>query len=169
MNLQALQTVSYGLYVIGSKKGDRLNGQIANTVFQVTSEPPMIAVAINKQNLTYEFIMESRVFSVSVLCEGTPLAFIGRFGFKSGRDTDKLAGINYKIGETGAPIVMDNAVAYLEARVVSDTAVGKHTLFVGEVVAAEVVSNETCMTYDHYRKVKRGTTPEAAPSYISNK
>ena len=95
MNLNALHKLGYGMYVIGSRKGDRLNGQIANTVFQITSEPPIAAVSINKSNLTYEFITDSRVFTASVLCQATPLSFIGNFGFKSGRDTDKLAGINY--------------------------------------------------------------------------
>ncbi|MDP2210307.1 MAG: flavin reductase, partial [Candidatus Aquicultor sp.] len=63
MNTKALQKISYGMYVIGSKKGERLNGQIANTVMQTTSEPPMIAVCINKQNLTHEFIEAGGVFS----------------------------------------------------------------------------------------------------------
>ena len=67
MNLKALHKLSYGLYVVTSRKGDRLNGQIANTVFQITPEPPTIVVSINKNNLTWEFIRESRVFAVSVL------------------------------------------------------------------------------------------------------
>ncbi|MBL7209589.1 MAG: flavin reductase, partial [Dehalococcoidia bacterium] len=69
MNLKAMHKIGYGLYVVTSKKGDRLNGQIANTVFQITSEPPTVAVSINKNNLTWEFINESRVFAVSVLCQ----------------------------------------------------------------------------------------------------
>ncbi len=111
MNLKALHTINYGLYVIGSRKGDKLNGQIANTVFQITSEPPAIAVSISKNNLTHEFIKESKVFSVSVLCQETPISFIGHFGFKSGRDINKLEGISYKIGHTKAPVVIENAVA----------------------------------------------------------
>ena len=102
MNFKALHKLGYGLYVVCSRKGDRLNGQIANTVFQVTSEPPTIAVSINKNNLTYEFITESKVLTVSILSQDTPLSFIGHFGFKSGRDIDKLEGINYKIGESQA-------------------------------------------------------------------
>ncbi|MFC2040792.1 rubredoxin [Chloroflexota bacterium] len=169
MNLKALQKLSYGLYVVTSKKGDRLNGQIANTVFQVTSEPPTIAVSINRNNLTWEFIKESRVFVVSVLCQDTPLSFIGHFGFKSGRDVDKLEGINYKVGQTEAPVVIDNAVSYLEAKVSGEIDVGTHTIFVGEVVDADILSEKTCMTYDYYHQVKRGITPETAPSYIEEK
>ena len=100
MNVKALYKLVYGLYVVSSRKEDRLNGQIANTVFQISSEPPTIAVSINKNNLTHEFIEQSKVLAVSVLSQDTPLSFIGHFGFKSGRDIDKLEGINYKIGGT---------------------------------------------------------------------
>ena len=169
MNTKALHKISYGLYVVGSRKGDRFNAQIANTVFQITSEPPTIAVSINKNNLTHEFIKESKVFTASALCQHTPLSFIGNFGFKSGRDTDKLKGINYKIGETQAPVVTDYAVAYLEAKVVKEVDMGTHTIFIGELVDADIISEEECMTYDYYHQVKRGTTPKTAPSYIEEK
>lgn len=110
MNTKTLHKISYGLYVISSKKGERFNGQIANTVFQTTSEPPTIAISINNKNLTHQFIGESKVFSVSILSKETPLKFIGHFGFKSGRDIDKFKDINYKVGISGAPIVMENTM-----------------------------------------------------------
>lgn len=163
---EALNKLSYGIYVVGSKKGDKLNGQIANTVFQVTSNPSKVAISINKNNLTHEYIKESRVFSASALCEETPLSFIGRFGFKSGRDLNKLEGVEYKIGATGAPIITENAVAYLEARVVQEVDVGTHTIFIGEVVASGIISDKACMTYEYYHQVKKGVTPKAAPTYM---
>jgi len=169
MNPKALYKLGYGLYVVSSKKGDRLNGQIANTVFQITSEPPTIAVSINKSNLTHEFIKESRVFVASVLSQDTPLSFIGHFGFKSGRDIDKLEGINYKTGETQAPIVTDNTLAYLEVSVTQEVDVGTHTIFIGELVGADVLKEGEPMTYAYYHQVKRGTTPKTAPSYIAEK
>ena len=169
MNAKALHKLGYGVYVVTSKKGDKFNGQIANTVFQVTAEPPKVAVSINRENLTWEFIKESKVFAASVLCQDTPLTFIGRFGFKSGRDTDKFEGINYKVGETGAPVVLDNAVSYLEVRVNQEVDVGTHTIFVGEVVNADVVSDEVCLTYEHYHQIKGGKTPKAAATYIEEK
>jgi len=169
MNLKALHKLGYGLYVVGSTKGGKLNVQIANTVFQVCSEPPVIAVAINTQNLTHEFITESKAFTVSVLAQDTPLSFIGHFGFKSGREVDKLKGINYKLGETKAPIVLDHALAYFEARIIDHVDVGTHSIFVGELVAADDVKEGEPMTYAYYHKVKRGTTPKTAPSYIEEK
>ena len=169
MNLKALYAISYGLYVIGSKKGDRLNGQIANTVIQVCSQPPIISVCINKGNLTHEFIEDSGVFTVSVLSQDTPLSFIGRFGFKSGRDIDKLDGVNYRIGETQAPIILDHTLAYMEAKVIKDVEAGTHTIFTGELVGAEVLREGEPMTYAYYHQVKRGTTPKAAPAYIEER
>jgi ferric-chelate reductase [NAD(P)H] len=166
MNLNALHKISYGMYIVGSHKGDMLNGQIANTVFQISSEPPTIAVSINKKNLTYEYIKDSKVFSASVLCQAATLPFIGGFGFKSGRDVDKLKGVNYRVGQTGSPIFLDNANAYLEAEVIQDVDAGTHTIFIGRVVAAEILNENPCMTYDYYYQVKRGTTPKTAPSYI---
>ncbi len=80
MDLSALQKISYGMFVISSKKNDKFNGQIANTVFQVSAQPPMIAISINKENLTLEYISESKVFAAAVLSEETPMKYIGLFG-----------------------------------------------------------------------------------------
>jgi flavin reductase (DIM6/NTAB) family NADH-FMN oxidoreductase RutF len=167
VNLKALHNLSYGLYVISSRKEDRLNGQIANAVVQVTSEPPAIAVCINKQNLTHEFITQSKVFTTSMLSQDTPLSFIGHFGFKSGREMDKFKDINYRLGETKVPIVLDHSLAYLEARVINQVDVGTHTIFIGELVGADILREGEPMTYAYYQQVKRGTTPKTAPSYIN--
>lgn len=167
MDLQALYKIGYGVYIVCSRKGDRINGQIANTFFQITSEPPTVAVSINKKNLTHEFITESKVFTASILAQDTPLSFIGQFGFKSGRDINKFEGVQYKTGVTGAPAVTENAVCYIEAKILQSVDVGTHTIFIGEVVGAEVVSNKPVMTYEYYHQVKRGTTPKTAPSYIA--
>lgn len=72
MDTKALYTISYGLYIVTAKKDDRLNGQVANTVFQISSAPPTVAVSINKQNLTHEFIQAGRNFAVSVLAREAP-------------------------------------------------------------------------------------------------
>lgn len=169
MNARALHNLSYGLYVVSARKGDRFSGQIANTVIQVTSEPPAIAVCINKQNLTHEFINQGKVFTTSILSQVTPLSFIGHFGFKSGREIDKFKDVKYKLGETKAPIVLDNSLAYLEAKVTNQVDVGTHTMFIGELVGADVLKEGEPMTYAYYHQVKRGTTPKTAPSYIKEK
>lgn len=167
MDTKALYRLSYGMFVVCSKKGDKLNGQIANSVFQMTSAPPTIAVCINSNNLTHSYISESKVFTASILGMTTPLPFIGGFGFRSGRDVNKLEGISYKIGKTGAPIILDNTVAYIEARVIKQLDLDTHTIFVGELVDAEILTEKEVMTYAYYQQVKRGTTPATAPTYIA--
>jgi len=168
MDLKVLYNISYGIYIVSSKKEDQINGQIANTVFQITAEPATIAVSINKKNFTHDFITQSKVFAVSVLEQETDMKFIGRFGFKSGRDQDKFEGINYKIGVTGAPIIMENTIAYLEAEVIQAIDVGTHTLFVGKVVEAENIKKAKPLTYDYYHQIKKGISPQTAPTYIAD-
>ncbi len=165
MDLSALYEISYGLYVVSSTHDGRVNGQIANTVFQVTSEPPRIAVSINKKNLTHEYIRKSGVFGVSVLDQSTPLSFVGLFGFKSGRDADKFPGVSCEKGVTGCVLVTQNSTSILEARVVTSMDAGTHTVFLGDVVSAKRIRPGTPMTYAYYHAVKRGTAPPEAPTF----
>jgi len=166
VDLKALRKIGYGLYIISSKKDNRFNGQIANTVFQTTSEPPTVAVCINKQNLTHEFIKESGVFVASVLAIETPMKFIGQFGFKSGREIDKFKDVRYRVGVTGAPIVLENTISYLEAEVINSSDVGTHTIFIGRIVNADIIKEGEPMTYAYYHEVKKGKSPKTAPTYI---
>jgi len=166
MDPKALYSLSYGVYVITSKKDGRFNGQIANTVFQISSEPPTIAVSINKQNLTHEFIRDTGTFAVSVLAKEAPLSLIGQFGFKSGREVDKFAGISYKLTPAGLPYLTEHTLAYLEAKVTTRLDVYTHTVFIGTLTEAEVLSQGEPMTYAYYHQIKRGSTPKTAPTFI---
>lgn len=169
MNLRALYNISYGLYIVTSKKEGRINGQIANTVFQVSNEPCTIAVSINKKNLTSEFIKESKIFVVSVLEQEAPLSLIGHFGFKSGREIDKFAGIDYSLSPGGVPYVTVNTLAYLEARVIQELDAGTHNIFIGEVTGAETLKDGTPMTYAYYQRAKKGSVPKTAPTFSPEK
>ncbi|KAF0196988.1 MAG: flavin reductase domain-containing FMN-binding protein [Bacillota bacterium] len=166
MDLTALFKVGYGMYIVSSQYGGKLNGQIANTMFQVTAEPPTIAISVNKQNLTHELVSNSRVFSVAILSEETPMTYIGQFGFKCGRDIDKFAGIEFKLGGTGSPVPLEHALAALEAEVIAELDCGTHTLFLGKLVNAEVLAQGRPMTYAYYHEIKRGKSPKTAPTYI---
>ncbi|SFR10890.1 rubredoxin [Desulfoscipio geothermicus] len=169
MNPKALHKISYGLYIVTSKKGDQINGQVANTVFQISNDPTTVAVSINKQNLTSEFIRDSKVFGVSVLAQEAPLSLIGRFGFKSGRQVDKFAGINYKPGITGVPCLTDHVLACMEAEVIQEVDAGTHHIFIGKVTGAEVLKEGIAMTYAYYHQIKKGTVPQTAPTYTPQK
>ena len=167
MNPRALHKISYGVYIICSKNEEKMNGQIANALFQVTAEPPTVAISINKKNLTHEFIEKSRVFTVSVLSEETPMKLIGNFGFKSGRNIDKFKDVNYKFGNAKVPLVLDNTLACIEAKVIGKIDVGTHTIFIGRVEDAEILTEDKPMTYEYYHKVKGGFSPKTAPTYSS--
>ena len=167
MNPKTLHKISYGMYVICSKNEKKINGQIGNVLFQITGKPAYVAISINKQNLTHEYISKSKVFTASVLSEKTPMSFIGNFGFKSGRDINKFEKINYKIGKTKAPIVTDNAIAYIEVEVKDKIDCNTHTIFIGEVIEAEILKDEKPMTYAYYHICKGGVSPKTAPTYSS--
>jgi len=170
MNLKTLHKISYGLYIISSKKDSKINGQIANTVFQITSEPPTIAVSINKQNLTHEFIQESKIFTISIISQNTQMKLIGNFGFKSGRDFDKFSDVIYKISKKGVPIIMENSIGYLECDLLENIDAVTHTIFIGKIINAEIINEEDePMTYDYYHKVIKGKAPKSAPTYINDK
>jgi len=166
MGVEAFRKLSYGLYIVSSHKDGQFNGQIANAMFQVTSDPPTVAISINKENLTHSFIQASRRFSISILSQNTPMTFIGLFGFKSGRNVNKFEGVNYKIGKTGIPIVLQHAIAWIEADVTGELDCGTHTIFVGQVTDGNILNNELPLTYAYYHEVKKGKSPKTAPTYI---
>jgi flavin reductase (DIM6/NTAB) family NADH-FMN oxidoreductase RutF/rubredoxin len=167
IDIDALFKVSYGLYIVSSGDKTRGNGFISNTVFQVTAEPPRFATCCSRDNYTAEFIRRSGAFAVSVLNKETPTEIFSRFGYRSGRDSDKLEGMNLRYGETGVPIVMNDSIAILECRVVQTLDLDTHILFIGELVNSEVIDNlADPITYQYYRQVKKAVAPKNAPTYV---
>lgn len=167
INYEALFRVSYGLYIVSSGNKERGNGYISNTVFQVTSEPPMFAATCNKDNLTARFIRDYGTFSVSVLQQDTAPEIFGRFGYKSGKDFNKMEGMSVVYGETGVPIVLNDSIAYLECKLTQSFDVGTHLIFIGELVQSVMIDeSKEPLTYLYYRKVRKGVSPKNAPTYV---
>ncbi|MBT3168482.1 MAG: flavin reductase [Candidatus Cloacimonetes bacterium] len=166
MDTSVLHKISYGVYLVTSKNGERINGQIANTVFQLTNNPIQLAISIAKTNLTHEFITQSKVFSMMILAENWTMLDIGCFGFRCGRDIDKFVGKKYKIGNNGAPILLEKTVGYTECEVVQTVDTGSHTLFIGQVTNSEIINKDLIpMTYAYYHRVLKGKEPKTAPTY----
>lgn len=165
VDLAALGSLSYGLYIVTSRSGDRRNGLTVNTVVQVGQAPCQIAVSINKANLTHDYISDSGVMGVSVLEQETPLAFIGNFGFRTGRNFDKFAHALYEEGMTGCPLLTEHTLTHVEARVRTTVDCGSHTVFIAEVVASRRLRAGVPLTYAHYHQVKGGRTGRLAPNY----
>ncbi len=167
MNTEAFFKITYGLYIVSSGNENHKSGYVANTAFQVTSDPPQIAIACNKDNYTAPLIEQSEAFSISVLKQESSPEIIGLFGYKSGRDIDKFEKTNYITGETGVPIVTDESIAWFECKLVNQYDVGTHVIYVGEIIENDLlVSDGEPLTYDYYRNVKKGKAPKNAPTYI---
>ncbi|MEG6615808.1 flavin reductase [Peptococcaceae bacterium 1198_IL3148] len=164
MNNKALYSITYGLYVVCGKNDENINGQIANTMFQISSNPVTMAVSINKNNLTHEYIMAGQAFTVSVLAQDAPLSLIGQFGFKSGREHNKFEGIDYQTTDNGLPYILKNTLSFMEAKVIQTVDVGTHTIFIGEMTDAEVLNTGAPMTYAYYHQLKGGSAKEPIKS-----
>ena len=148
-------------------KDGKYNGQIINSLFRVTAKPLTVAISINRDNLTCDYIRASGVFSVSILAVNTPMAFIGLFGFKSGREVDKFAQVNFKTSAAGVPIVTDHSVAWLEGRIVQELDCGTHIVFIGELTDFDNLADGPPLTYDYYSQIMKGKSPKNAPTYAA--
>ncbi len=168
MDPNILHNISYGMYVVSSNKADKLNGQIVNTLVQITNDPVILAVSINKKNLTYEYIKTSNRLSVSILPEETPLRFIGKFGFKSGRDGDKFKDVKFETLLSGCPVVTEHCIGYMEISVTKEVDCGSHAVIFGRMEDSKILTVARPMTYSFYHEVKKGTTHKNAPTFIKS-
>ena len=151
MDPKAMQKLSYGLFVLTAKTGEKLNGCITNTAIQLTTEPNQIAFAVNKANLTHDMVKESGRFVISIISEKAEFSLFKHFGFQSGRNVDKFADFDsYKLTESGIPYITAGINAYLEGEVVSASDLGTHTLFVCKVTDMEVLTEDASATYAYY-------------------
>ena len=166
MKLKAFHKLSYGLYLIASEYQDKKAGYIANTTFQVTSEPPQIAISCHKNNQTTQVILDSGIFSISVLKKEVNMKIIGDFGFMSSNDIDKFNGIHTITAKTGAPIVLDSSVAWFDCKVVKSIDLGSHYLIIGEVLDSDEITDEEPLTYQYYREKYKMYSPKNSPTYI---
>lgn len=165
MNKKALHKLSSGLFLLSTKNGAQINGCIINTVMQISSEPILLTACISKNNLTHDLLLKSKICAVSVLSENISMDTICRFGFQSGRDTDKFAAFPHNLAQNGAPYIMQNISAYFAGTVVNTVDAGTHTLFIIEVTEMDTLTEETPLTYAYYQSVKKGTSPKNAPTY----
>ena len=153
MDNAAIFKLSYGLFVLSAKDGEKDNGCIVNTVQQVTTTPNRITVAVNKGNFTCEMISRTGAFNVSVLSTDVPFDIFKRFGFQSGRDVDKLEGFDdYARGENGIIYLSRYANAVISGKVVNTYDLGTHILFIADVTDAKILSDKDSVTYDFYHK-----------------
>ena len=133
---KVLDLLTHGVYIIGVKYGSKINGMTAAWVNQVSSQPPMVSVAIGKTHYTSELISQAKSFSINILSPNQ-MELARKCGCSSGRDQDKLIDEELAYQATGAPI-LSNCSAYLDCTLSHQFEVGDHVLFVGTVVEANV-------------------------------
>lgn len=147
----SLFKLSYGLFVLTAKNGEKDNGCIINTVMQITDIPKRIVVSVNKQNYTHDMILKSGEFNVSVLSTDVPFEVFQKFGFVSGRDTDKFNDFDKVTrSENGIYYLTEYANAYISGKVSNVIDCGTHTMFVADVTNAKTLSEVPSVTYQYY-------------------
>lgn len=167
MNLKALNALSYGMYILSARQGDRDNGCIINAAIQVTDRPNRIAAAVNKGSLTREMAAQTGKFTLSVLSEQAPFELFRLFGFQSGREADKFSQLGGDVGRDGdgLPYVTRGTNAWLSCQVISALDLGTHTLFVANVVDGQTLSSAPSAAYAYYlNHIKPGDFVSAAPN-----
>jgi flavin reductase (DIM6/NTAB) family NADH-FMN oxidoreductase RutF len=137
---RVLWTMPSGLYVLGSRAGERRNGMTINWVTQVSFDPKLVAVGVEKSAVTHELVSEGGVFAVNLVSR-EDRAIVRKFTKPVEVEGSTLNGFPFHDGVTGAPI-LDQAPAYVDCEVRQAVDVGNHTLFIGEVVDAGFQADE---------------------------
>lgn len=159
--------VSYGMYLV-STKNETSSGCIINTLVQITSTNPLIAISLNKNNATHNEIVKSKRFAVSVLSEETNQEVIKTFGYFSSKDINKFDNVKYE-EKDNLPVVLEDISSYLICKVENIIDCETHDIFIGRVELTEKVSNKIPMTYKYYHENRKGTSPKNAPTFIEEK
>ena len=162
MNKNVLRKLSYGVYVVSTKNGDKPTGCIANSAMQVTHDT--IAVSINHDNFTNQCIKNTKKFGISILSVDVNDMVIPVFGFQSGRDVNKFE--NFETEEVYGLKVLKDSAGYIVCDVINQMETETHTIFLGKIAEGDILKDEIPMTYAYYHQVKKGTSPKAAPTFI---
>ena len=161
MDQKIMHALSYGLFVLSARQGEKDNGCIINTAIQVTAAPNRIVMAVSKDNLTHDMVRDSGQFTLSILSEEADFALFQRFGYQSGREADKFAGLEDIARDgNGVRYLTRQVSAWLSCQVVSATDLGTHTLFLADVLDGARLSQAPSLTYAHYQQhIKPGVPP----------
>lgn len=164
--MNVMFNISYGLYILTAKT-EKLNGCVINALSQVTSTPNRIMIAVNKNNFTCEQILKTKKFNVSILNEEANFDLIKRFGFSSGKNTNKFDDFsNYEIAENDIPFITQGTNSYISAKVVEVRDLGTHYEFLAEVVAEVSLNNIPSITYSYYQSNIKPKTPTSTQKKV---
>ncbi|MCL2164720.1 MAG: flavin reductase [Oscillospiraceae bacterium] len=143
--------LSYGLFVLTAREGEKDNGCIINTAAQITSSPMRLSITVIKKNYTHDMIMRTGEFNVSILSESVPFSVFTRFGFQSGKDADKFEGFDDEVRTAnGVQYIQKYTNAVISGKVINSYDYGTHTLFIADITQAMTLSDEPSVTYQYY-------------------
>lgn len=165
-NPNAMYALSYGLFVLAARQGEKDNGCIINTAMQVTAEPNRMILVVNKSNYTHDMVLATGRFTLSVLSQRATFATFQRFGFQSGRDVDKFSGIESQTvrGENGILRLTGESCAWISGKVISTVDLGTHTMFLADVEDGDILNSDPAVTYTYYQEHIKPKPQAAAPS-----
>ncbi len=129
--------LTLGVYVVGVAHGEQRDAFTAAWIMQISFEPLLVALSINPQHASYPLLAKSRTFAVTVPKQGQ-LELARHFGTQSARDVDKLTGIPWQPGRSGAP-VLQAGLAYFDCEVTASMQAGDHELVLGRVVEGQIL------------------------------
>ncbi len=165
-----LGNLSYGMYAIGVKNGNKPNACIVNTVMQISkatpTDQPLVTLTMSKANFSCQCIQQEGIFTISVLSEETPATVIGALGFVSGRAADKLENIRHKVLIEGVPVVKENTCCWFLCKVKEQVETKEQVVFVAEVIAGSDEAVGTPMTYKYYVEHLGGASPRHSPTFL---
>ncbi|MBE6902371.1 MAG: MBL fold metallo-hydrolase [Ruminococcaceae bacterium] len=166
-DMNALNSIGYGLYVVTSNDGSKDNGLIVNTVTQVTNTPNRIAVTISKENYSHHVIKQTGIMNINCLTTDAPFAVFEKFGFQSGRNTDKFADCTPLRSDNGLVFLPRNINAFMSLKVEQYVDLDTHGMFICSVTEARVISDKESMTYAYYHEnVKPKPDTEGKSGYV---
>ncbi len=151
-DLSALFNIGYGLYVVTSHDGKKDNGLIVNTVTQVTNTPNRVAVTINKENYSHHIIKQTGKMNINCLTVDAPFSVFEKFGFVSGRNTDKFADCEPLRSDNGLIFLPRYINSFLSLKVEQYVDLDTHGMFICAVTEARVLSDRETMTYTYYQE-----------------
>ena len=164
MNLKALYNLTYGVYFLSARDGEKDNACIINTGVQVANNPTRISIAAIKGNLTHDMIASTGKFNLSPITTEADFSLFQHFGMQSGRTVDKFASFSdVARSANGLYYLTKWSNSYLSFQVVQSLDLGSHTLFIGELVDGEVLSDAPSCSYGYYQTAIKTNAPKPAP------
>ena len=162
MDKKAMYKLSYGLFVLTAKEGEKDNGCIINTAIQAASTPNQMSICVNKANDTHDMIMRTGEFTVSVISQRASFDLFKHFGFQTGREVNKFADFTAcDRGQNGIYYITEGTNAYISVKVAKTEDLGSHTMFIGEITDMEVLSGDASATYEYYMNYIKPKPQEA--------